>query len=122
MSVAQRAGTNGLPRASNPRARSSVVVGFLGVAIVPAAIAASRWSDQITLVRACASALHAAALGVAAIVHARRGRETAARTLGRSGGDRAARIGRTLGLVAIWVALTTGLALGFYALLTLFAD
>jgi hypothetical protein len=64
----------------------------------------------------------AAALGIAAIVLARRGRETAARTLGRSGGDRAARIGKALGMIAIWVALTTGLALGFYALLALFAD
>jgi hypothetical protein len=92
------------------------------VVVVPAAIAASRWSEQLTLVQACASALLAAALGIAAVVLARRGRETAARTLGRSGGEGAARIGRALGLLAIWVALTTGLALGFYALLAFFAD
>jgi hypothetical protein len=97
-----------------------VLVGILAVAIVPAAIGASRWSEEVTLVRACASALLAAALGIAAIVLARRGRETASRTLGRSGGESAARVGKALGLMAIWVALTTGLTLGFYALLTLF--
>jgi hypothetical protein len=33
-----------------------------------------------------------------------------------------ARAGRWLGLIAIWLAATTGLAVAFYGLLTLFAD
>jgi hypothetical protein len=31
-------------------------------------------------------------------------------------------VGRWLGLVGVWIGLTTGLALGVYFLLTLFAD
>ena len=50
------------------------------------------------------------------------GTETVQRTLGRSGGGGAARAGRVLGVVALWIAATVGLAVGFYWLLTLFAD
>jgi hypothetical protein len=113
---------NGLPPVRNSRASGSLAVGLVAVAVVPGAIAASRFFDEITLVRACASAALAAVLGIVAIVLARRGRETAQRTLGRSGGERAARAGRWLGLIAIWLAATTGLALAFYGLLTVFAD
>jgi hypothetical protein len=111
-----------LPPARNPRASASAVVGVLAVVIVPAAIAASRYFDELTLVQSCASAAAAALLGIAAVVLARRGQETAERTLGRSGGERAARAGRWLGVIALWIAATTGLALAFYFLLTLFAD
>lgn len=111
-----------LPPVRNSHASGSLAVGLLAVAVVPAAIVASRFFDELTLVRACASAALAAVLGVVAIVLARRGRETAQRTLGRSGGEGAARVGRWLGLIAIWLAATTGLALAFYGLLTLFAD
>ena len=111
-----------LPRARNPRASASLLIGLLAVATVPLAIAASRYFDELTLVQSCASAALAAMLGVFAIVLARRGRETAQRTLGRSGGEGTARVGKWLGVLALWIAATTGLALAFYALLTLFAD
>jgi hypothetical protein len=113
---------NGLPPARNPRASASVFVGVLAIAIVPAAVAASRYFDELTLVQSCASAAAAALLGLLAIVLARRGQETAGRTLGRSGGAGTARAGKWLGVIALWIAATTGLALGFYFLLTLFAD
>jgi len=111
-----------LPRAQNQRASASLAVGLIAVAIVPLAIGASRFFDELSLVRSCASAALAAMLGLYAIALARRGRETAQRTLGRSGGEGAARMGRWLGVIAVWMAATTGLAVGFYALLTLFAD
>ena len=111
-----------LPRARNPRASASLLIGLVAVATVPLAIAASRYFDELTLVQSCASAALAALLGVFAIVLARRGRETAQRTLGRSGGEGTARVGKWLGVLALWIAATTGLALAFYALLTLFAD
>ena len=111
-----------LPRARNPRASASLVVGLLAVVIVPAAIAASRYFDELTLVQSCASAAAAALLGIAAVVLARRGQETAERTLGRSGGEGTARAGKWLGVTALWIAATTGLALAFYFLLILFAD
>jgi hypothetical protein len=122
MIVASTTSANGLPRARNPRALASLIVGLAGIAVVPLAIASSRFFDEITLVRSCASAALAGALGVSAIVLARRGRETAQRTLGRSGGEAVARVGRILGMMAIWIAATTGLAVAFYGLLTLFAD
>ena len=122
MSALQSTTTNGLPPARNPRAVASVVVGAAAVAAVPLAIVASWFFDEVTLVQACAAAALAALLGILAIVYARRGRETAQRTLGRSGGEGAARAGRIFGMIAIWMAATTGLALAFYGLLTLFAD
>jgi hypothetical protein len=98
-----------------------LAVGIVAVAVIPIAIEASRAFDQITLVQACTSAALAGLFGSSAIILARRGRETAQRTLGRSGGARAARVGRIFGMLAIWMAATTGLALAFYGLLTLFA-
>jgi hypothetical protein len=122
VTAVSRASANGLPRARNGRATASAVVGAAAVVVVPLTIAASRYFTQVTLVRSCASAIVAAGLGLSAILLARRGRETIQRTLGRSGGGVATRAGRALGVVALWIAGTTALALAFYALLTLFAD
>ena len=120
MSAVARA--NDLPRARNARAWASVVVGILAVGVCPLAIASSELFDEVTLVQSCASAIAAAVLGLVAIVLARRGTETVQRTLGRSGGGGAARTGKALGVLALWIAATVGLAVGFYWLLTLFAD
>jgi hypothetical protein len=122
VTTVRSATVNGLPPARNSRAVASVVVGILAVAEVPLAVFASSFLEQLTLLQACASAALAALLGVLAILLARRGRETLQRTLGRSGGGAAARTGKLLGVIALWIAITTGLALGFYGLLTLFAD
>ena len=122
MSTVSGTAVDGLPPARNPRASASVFIGLLAVAIVPAAIAASRYFDELTLVQSCASAAAAALLGLFAIALARRGHEQVERTLGRSGGEGTARAGRWLGVIALWIAATTGLALAFYLLLTLFAD
>jgi hypothetical protein len=94
----------------------------MAVAAVPAAVLTARYFEEVTLLRSTASAILAALLGLYAIVLARRGRETVARTLGRSRGETAAKVGRTLGVIALWLAATTALAVAFYALLTLFAD
>ena len=116
------ASANGLPQAKNGRALASVAVGVVAVAAIPMAIAASRFFAELTLVRSCGAAIVAAVLGTSAMILARRGRETAQRTLGRSGGEGAARVGGALGLIALWIAATAGLAVAFYWLLTLFAD
>lgn len=114
--------TNGLPPARNRRAYASLAIGLMGVLTVPLAVVTSRYFEELTLVRACASAAIAALLGVVAILLARRARETVQRTLGRSGGEATAGVGRWLGWIAIWLAATTALALAFYGLLALFAD
>ncbi len=55
----------------------------------------------------------AVALGLVALVLARRGRRRAVRTVSR-GGDRWARLGRALGVLALALAAAAGIALAFY--------
>ncbi|HEU0303872.1 MAG TPA: hypothetical protein VFR32_04760 [Gaiellaceae bacterium] len=117
-----RAADSGLPHVRNRAATSSVALGLAAVLVVPAAIAASRYVEALSLVWSCASAALAALLGALAVAQARRARETVQRTLARSGGEGAARAGRILGVVGLWIAATTGLALAFYGLLTVLAD
>jgi hypothetical protein len=92
------------------------------VLAVPAGVALSWYSDQVTLPQSGVSAAVGFLLGLGAILLSRRGQEQVQRTLGRSGGAATARIGRMLGVLGICVAITAGLALGFFGLLTLFAD
>ena len=100
-----------------------MIAGLLAVVAVPAGIFLARYSDRITLIRsAYGSAPAGAVLGLYAILLARRGRETVQRTLGRAGGEGAARVGRVLGVAGLCVATTAGMALGFYGLLTIFAQ
>ena len=110
-----------LPRARNPRAVASVLVGLVAVASVPIGIFVAR-DTRVTLLQSTVSIGIAALLGLYAILLALRGRERVQLTLGRAGGETAARIGRVLGIVAVWGAGAAGLAVGFYGLLTLFAS
>jgi hypothetical protein len=68
------------------------------------------------------AAIPAAILGIVALSLARDVRRRAALALGRVRGERAASVGRTLGFLAVYLAVTTGLAVGFYALLAVFGD
>jgi len=114
--------SSSLPRAVNVRARLSALFGLLSVLCVPAGIALSWYSSTVTLLESLGSAVLGLLFGIYAVILARRGRETAARTLGRSGGEGTAKLGKFLGGLGICIALTTGLAVGFYGLLTLFRD
>jgi hypothetical protein len=112
-----------LPPARNPRATASVLVGLLAVAAVPAGVVLSGYSTKVTLINSAYVSVPASILlGLYAIVLARRGRETRERTLGRSGGRVTVRLGRILGIAGLCVGITAGMALGFYGLLTLFAQ
>jgi hypothetical protein len=94
----------------------------LSVAALPAGIALARETRLVTLVNSSGSAAVALLLGFSAIVLARRAREHVQITLERAGGARAARVGRALGVLGVLIGATAALALGFYGLLTLFAD
>jgi hypothetical protein len=112
-----------LTRLGNPRATASVLVGLLAVAMIPLGVVAARYSGQVTLLNSTAGSIPAALiLGLSGILLGRRGRERATWTLGRSGGLLAARVGTWLGVLAICMAATASLAIGFYGLLTLFAS
>lgn len=99
-----------------------MVVGVLSLLAIPAGVAAARQSEAITLINSAGTVALAAALGVYALLLARRARERAVLTLGRAGGERAARLGRALGLLGICAGSTGALAYGFYGLLSLLAD
>lgn len=100
---------------------ASVVFGLLAVLALPAAIVLQYYSATVTLVESTSAAGLAIVFGLYAIVLARRGRETYARTIGRAGGEGASKVGALLGWLGLCVGISAGLAVGFYGLLTLFA-
>jgi hypothetical protein len=100
----------------------SVFVGLLAVAVLPAAIVATRWSKRYELLHAAAAIPVAALLGLLAIALARRARSRLAPTLGHPRGTRTARLGRLLGLLGFLLALTAAGSVGIYAVLSLVAD
>jgi hypothetical protein len=95
---------------------------LLSVVTLPAAVGATRLSRSYELLHAAAAIPVAAALGVLAILLARRARSRLAPTLGHPKGTRTARIGRVLGLLGFLLALTAAGSLAVYAALSLVAD
>jgi hypothetical protein len=95
-----------------------VLVGLLAVAAVPGAIAAAELTEPLELIQAAGAIPGAILFGVGAIWLARRARRRSERTLGRVGGLARARIGRTLGLLALALAASAAIAVGVYELLT----
>ncbi|MGH3105061.1 MAG: hypothetical protein ACRDN6_13285 [Gaiellaceae bacterium] len=116
----------GLTRSSKParngRAWASVLVGLPAAAALPAAVVAAEIGDLIRLIEAAGAIPVAAVLGIGAIVLARRARRRTERTLGRVGGRAVARVGRALGVLAVCLALSASIAVGFYLVLTRVAD
>jgi hypothetical protein len=97
------------------------VSAVLALAAMPAGVVLSRESQRVTLRLASISIAVALLLGWIAIVLARRATEQIQLTLGRAGGQGAARVGRALGILGVLLAITAALAVGFWGLLTLFA-
>ena len=95
---------------------------MLGVAALPVAVAVAQVSGEIDLLDAWVGVPVAFVLGVAALVASRRGGVRLQRTLGRAGGERAARIGRALGRLAIGIALAGLIAVAVYEALTRWAE
>jgi peptidoglycan/LPS O-acetylase OafA/YrhL len=103
-------------------ARASVLLGLLAVATMPAAVAATRWSDAYDLLHAAAAIPVAALLGLGAIMLARRARSRLAPTLRHARGSRTARLGRLLGILGVLLALTAAGSVAVYEVLKLVAD
>ena len=95
--------------------------GLLAVLAIPAGVAVSYYSVTVTLLQSSSSAAFAIVFGLYAILLARRGRWTVAKTIGRSGGAGAAQVGKFLGWLGLCMGISAGLAVGFYGLLTIFA-
>ena len=109
-------------RSSNAPARASLVVGLLGAAALPAAIAASELRDELSLLESAWAAPVAFVLGVLAIWLARRGRRRFERTIGRVGGSGTARAGRLLGIFAVCLGVAGAIAVAFYEYLVRFYE
>ena len=108
--------------APNPVAGLSLAAGIASLAAWPVALALARYSKRVDLVYASVGAVGVgAALGIVAILLARRAVTRIQRTLGRSGGAGRASAGRAVGILGVCVAITGALALGFFGLLELFA-
>jgi hypothetical protein len=94
----------------------------LSVALLPAAIAATRWSRTYELLHAAVAIPFALLLGALSVVLARRARSRLGPTLGRPKGARSARLGRLLGILGLLLALTAAGSVAIYELLSLVAD
>jgi hypothetical protein len=94
------------------------VLGVVGVLAIPAAVAASRYLPAVRLLEALYWGVPAALLlGLSGGSAARRARRRLVLSLGRSGGERAARAGAILALLGLYVGCTGALALAFYGVL-----
>jgi hypothetical protein len=96
----------------------SVLLGLLGLGVLPAAIAVTERVDGVSLVEAGFAIPAAIVFALAAIVIGRRVRRRSRQTLAALPGARVARFGRLLGYAGLYLALTAALAVGFYAVLT----
>ena len=92
------------------------------MALLPAALAATRWSRDYDLLHAAAAIPVALLLGALAILLSRRARSRLGPTLGRPRGARTARLGRLLRILGILLALTAAGSVGIYAVLSLVSD
>jgi hypothetical protein len=94
----------------------------LALAVLPAAFFGSRLSSDVDVLWAALAAIPAAVLGFVALSLSRSVRRRAGLALGHVPGEGPARLGRVLGFLGVYAAITTGLAVAFYALLAVFGD
>jgi len=100
----------------------SVLLGLLSVALLPAAVAGTRYSETYELLHAAVAIPLALLFAALALVLSRRARSRLGPTLGRPKGARTARLGRLLGTLGLLLALTAAGSVGIYALLSLVSD
>ncbi|HET8652757.1 MAG TPA: hypothetical protein VFM13_09315 [Gaiellaceae bacterium] len=98
-----------------------MLVGLAAVATIPAAIVAAEVYDVMTLLESSVSIPPAFVLSVAAVLLGRKARRDVERTLGRVRGGSLARIGRILGYVGLYLAVTAAISVATYYVLREFA-
>jgi hypothetical protein len=104
---------------SSRTASVGAVFGIVAVAAIPAAGAAAAFTDRVTLLRAEYVAVPVAFVaGLISFAAYRRARARMERTVRRAGAG-FVRTARFLAFAGLYLALTGGLALGFYGLLHL---
>jgi hypothetical protein len=103
----------------NPKAVVAFLFGVLALLFLAAGVALPRFRDDVEPLEALVVVPAGFVAGLIAIALARRARFDFQRTLGRAGGDGLAVTARVLGIVAVLISLTAGLAVGVYAVLIL---
>ncbi len=95
----------------------SVLVGLVALATLPAAIVAAEVFDLVTLLQSSVAIAPTFLLALTAIYLGRRARRTIERTLGRVRGYKLALVGRILGYLALYVAVTAAISVATYYVL-----
>jgi hypothetical protein len=103
----------------NPKAVVAFFFAVLALAFLAAGVLVPRFRDEIGPLEALVVVPAAFVSALIAIALARRARFDFQRTLGRVGGDGLAAAARLVGILAVLVSLTAGLAVGVYAVLVL---
>jgi hypothetical protein len=104
-------------RRTNHRASFAVLIGLAGVLVIPLAVAAAKQLRSIQLVDASWGIPVAAVLGLLAVGFSNLARARIQWTLGRAGGEGRARAARALGFLAVCIAVTAAISVGFYEVL-----
>ena len=105
---------------SRTRAVAALVLGLAGLVTLPAAIEVARRSKRIGLLDAGYAIPLAFVLGLVALVMARRARENLRWLRVRGGGTGVASTAVILGALAVCLALTAALSIGFYELVLVY--
>jgi hypothetical protein len=95
----------------------SALLGLAAVVTLPAAILAAEWFEVVTLLEASVAIVPAFVLGFAAVLLGRRAKRAIDRTLGRARGSKLALIGRILGYVTLYLAVTASISVATYYVL-----
>jgi hypothetical protein len=91
-----------------------VLVGLAGSLTMPAAVEVARRSQRVALLDAAYAVPLGFLFGLVALVMAKRARDNLRWLRLQEGGTAAARLGIILGLLAVCLALTAALSVGFY--------
>ena len=105
---------------ANRRGWVALVLGLGGLLTLPAAIEVARRSKQVGLLDAGYAIPLAFVLGLVALVMARRARENLRWLRVRGGGTGVASTAVILGALAVCLALTAALSIGFYELVLVY--
>jgi hypothetical protein len=98
------------------------LLGVAGVATLPVAIETARRSTRIVLLDAAYAIPLGFLLGLAAVIMARRAKHNLRWLSLREGGTGVATVALVAGMVAVCLALTAALSIGFYELVLLYQD
>jgi len=103
----------------NPSAVWAFLVSVLALGVLVGGAAAAEYLEEVGLVEAVGAVPLGGLLALLSLSLARRARAVNQRTLGRAGGTALAAIARSLGTVALLLAVTAVVALAFFLVLIL---